>query len=222
MDKGLKKKILITATKLFFSLGYEKSSIRKIEKESGINYGSIMHALGYKENLVCEIVTYILDKQAKVIEEEIDSKTSDPVKKYITEKVLQLYMAECNEELREMYNVAYSMERSSNIIHITLTKKLEKVFKEKLPNYDTIDFYCLELSSAGIVRSYLARKCDMFFTMKVKVDKFIENFLKMYDYNDKEIKEIKEFVYLFDLKGLAKNTVSKMPAYIEKRISEEK
>ena len=48
-----------------------------------------------------------------------------------------------------MYNVSYSLPSTSHKIYEYITLKIEDVFKDFLLNYETKDFYELEIASAG-------------------------------------------------------------------------
>ena len=63
MATNVKNKVLHTAAKLFISQGYEKTSLRLLSKESGVNYGSITNAFESKENILCELVEFVLEGQ---------------------------------------------------------------------------------------------------------------------------------------------------------------
>ncbi|MBQ8292469.1 MAG: TetR/AcrR family transcriptional regulator [Bacilli bacterium] len=220
MSNDVKRKVLHAAVELFLTEGYEKTSIRVLEKASGINYGSIMHAFECKENIVGETLGYLFDKQFQTAQELVKGKTTDKVLMYIVETVLQLYMAESSEHMREMYNVSYTLPNTITVIHKAITDKLEDIFKEEFPNYDKKDFYFLELAASGIMRSYLSRPCDMFFTMEMKVEKFIETLLLIYRVSDERIKEAIDLVNSIDFKAVSQKTISEMKAYMDKRIDE--
>ena len=125
-----------------------------------------------------------------------------------------------NENVRKLYNVAYSLPNSSEIIYHMITEKLESIFKETLPEWQTKDFYEREIASAGVMRNYMSVPCDMYFTMDRKVKGFIESTLLLYRVSDEKIKEAIEFVSQFDFETLAKQVIDGMLATLEK--SEEK
>ena len=218
MSNNVKSIVLHTAAKMFLSVGYEKTSIRALEKETGVSYGSIMNAFGCKESILCELVAFVLEGQFEATSKLLKDKTDDKILFYATETVLQLYMAESSEHIREMYNVSYSMPETSKIIYKTITGKLEDIFKEHLPDLVTKDFYCLELATAGIMRNYLSRPCDMFFTMEMKVEKFLELTFTLYQVQQNKIKETIDFIRQFDFKKIAQNTIDNMLSYLESKV----
>ena len=220
MATNVKNKVLHTAAKLFISQGYEKTSIRVLEKESGINYGSIMNAFENKENILCELVAFVLEGQFETASKLLKNITDDKILFYGAETVLQLYMAESSEHMREMYNVSYSLPRTSEIIYQSITKKLQYIFGEHLSDYDTKDFYYVELATAGIMRNYMSRPCDMFFTIDLKVRNYLEKTLLLFKIPEQKIKEVIEFVSKFDFKKIAEDAINHMLEYLEYRINE--
>jgi hypothetical protein len=129
---------------------------------------------------------------------------------YMTETVLQLYMAESIEEMREIYNMAYTGSKSSSIIYEVITRKLEDLLNEYLPHYDAKDFYELEIASGGIMRSFIAVPCDRYFTMERKVNKYLDYILLLFKVPEQKVKELKEFVLQFDYPSIVAQVVEKI------------
>lgn len=217
MNESVKSKLLHAAAKLFLSIGYEKSTIVRIADEAKVNRGSVIYFFKTKENIVCELVAYVLNGQFKATTEFMKDKTDDKLLFYAAETTLQLYIAESSEHMREMYNVAYSLPNSSNIIYHTITEKLEDIFKEYQPTWETKDFYEREISSAGIMRNHMSVPCDIYFTMDRKIRSFLESTFLLYRVPDEKIKEAIEFVKQFDWKTIAQGVIDKMLAFLESK-----
>ena len=100
---------------------------------------------------------------------------------------------------------------------VNVTSKLEDTFKELLPNYETKDFYELEIASAGIMRGYIINPCNMYFTIERKIAKFLETSLKIYEVPHEKINEAISFVNQFDMKSLAKEVLDTLFEYISNR-----
>lgn len=220
MATNVKNKVLHTAAKLFISQGYEKTSLRLLSKESGVNYGSITNAFESKENILCELVEFVLEGQFETTSKLLKDITNDKILFYGAETVLQLHMAESSEHIREMYNVSYSLPKTSEIIYKSITKKFQYIFSDHLKDYDTKDFYYVELASAGIIRNYMSKPCDMFFTMDMKIENFLEKSLLLFRVSDEKIKEVIKFVKSFDFKSIADETINNMLGYLQYRIDE--
>ena len=144
--------------------------------------------------------------------------TDDKMFIYAFQAVLQLSIAESSEHLREMYVTSYSLHDSSKVTYETITSKLEDVFKEHLPHYQTKDFFELEIATAGIMRGYLTVPCNMYFTMKNKIMRYIETTFKLYDVDKSKIDKIIEFILKFDFKMMTDEIVKTMYNYFEQNI----
>lgn len=212
----VKAKVLNVSARMFLTEGYDQATIRKIAAAVKMNSGSITYVFGTKEAVVCELVKYVLEGQFSFTEKLLQGKTDDKILFYAAETTLQLFMAESNEHVRKLYNVAYSLPNSSEIIYHMITKKLETIFKETLPDWQTKDFYEREIASAGVMRNYMSVPCDMYFTMDRKVKGFIESTLLLYRVPDEKIKQAIEFVSQFDFSDLAKQIIDGMLAELEK------
>lgn len=216
-QSNVRSKILHAASRLFLSVGYSKASIVRIAQEADVSRGSVCFFFKDKESIVCELVSYVLEFQFEEIRRLLEGKTDDRILFYAAETTLQLHLAESSEHMREMYNVAYSMPQSSNVIFHTITEKLEQIFSQTLPDWETKNFYEREISSAGIMRNQMSVPCDIYYTMDRKVREFLESTLLLYRVPDEKINEAVAFVGGFDWKRIAKNVIDRMPSYLESK-----
>lgn len=213
-----RSRLLHAAAKLFLTIGYEKATVIRIADEAKANRGSVVNFFKAKENIVAELVAYVLNGQFEATTKLIKEKTDDKILFYAAETTLQLYMAESSEHMREMYNVAYSLPHSSNIIYHTITAKLEDIFKDYLPNWETKDFYEREIASAGVMRNHMSVPCNIYFTMDRKIKSFLEATFLLYRVSDEKIQEAIEFVKQFDWKAIAHSVIDNMLSYLESKI----
>lgn len=214
----IREKTLFAAAELFLEKGYTETTTRGIAQKADVDVSSMNRAFGCKENILCELVTYVLNGQFETMTEILKDVTDDPLLFYAAETTMQLYMAESSEENRNLYLAAYSMPRTMDIIQLQITDKLEQIFKAHLPHLNTKDFYELEIASGGIMRSFMARPCDMYFTMDRKVRRFIETTFRVYQVPDAKIQEAVEFVQKFDFQEIAGKTISQMLQYLKDSI----
>lgn len=212
-----RSKILHAAAKLFLSIGYEKATVVRIADTAGVNRGSVVYFFKNKENIVCALVSYVLEGQFSATKELLRGVTEDKILLYAAETTLQLYMAESSEHMREMYNVAYSLPNSANVIYHTITGKLEDIFKDTLPDWETKNFYEREIASAGIMRNHISVPADIYFTMERKIHSFLESTLLLYKVPDTKIREAIEFVSGFDWKAIASSVIENMLSYLESK-----
>ena len=218
MAGDVKSKVLHAAAEMFLAKGYQASTMREIAKAAGVNLGSLTFAFGNKEQILCELVAYVLEGQFSATKKMMEGKTEDKILFYAAETTLQLYMAESSEHMREMYNVSYSLPHSAQVIFHTITGKLQDIFGAHLPNLERKDFFELEIASAGIMRNFLSVPCDMYFTMERKVARFLETTFLVYRVPDEKIAEAIQFVSQFDFKTIAKGVLESMLSYLKSRV----
>lgn len=210
----LKRKIVSVVAKNFMQHGYTETTIKMITAECGISTGSFNNLYQTKEDVLCELVVSVLNQQFGAAEELVKSRADDLAVKedgglflYAAETTLQLYIVELNENLRDVYSAAYSLPKPSAIIQKIVTGKLEQVFRPYLPDYQTKDFFKLEIATGGIMRGFMTIPCDMWFTMDQKVQSFLECTFKLYDIPQQKIQAAIAFVKGFDFNALARRTV---------------
>lgn len=213
-----KSMILHSAAKLFLQKGYKNTSMNELANVAEVSYGELFRIMKDKENIMCDLVAYVLEGQFESTSKLLDGKTDDKLLFYACETVLQLHMAESSEHIRELYTVAYSLPKSSQIIYNTITHKLEDIFKDHLPHLETKDFFELEIASAGIMRNFITVPCTMYFTMDRKVRRFLETTFLVYRVSDEKIDEAVKFVSQFDFKKIADDVIKSLLSYLEARI----
>ena len=84
---------------------------------------------------------------------------------YAVETAVQLHIAELTEPLRELYVTAYTLPSISAYLYRSTAKRLEGIFGDDLPDAEAKDFYEMEIASTGMMRSFVAVPCDMYFTV---------------------------------------------------------
>ena len=217
-EKGKTRTLVLhSATKLFIEKGYTNTRIKDIADDSGVGYNEIFRMFVDKDNLLSHLVNLVIEHQFEKSIEYLKEQSEDKLLLYIFECVLQLYICEINDNIREMYAVSYSMPSTSHKIYDYITEKLENVFHKYLPEYETKDFYELEIASAGIMRGYIINPCNMYFTIERKIAKFLETSLKIYEVPHEKINEAISFVNQFDMKSLAKEVLDTLFEYISNR-----
>ncbi len=214
----VKSKVLHAAARLFLEKGYVNSKMREISALAEVNYGSMMFIFRSKEEILSELVGFVLEGQFEATAKLLQDKTDDKILFYAAETTLQLHLAESSEHMRELYSLSYSQHASSNIIYEKITHKIAEIFKEQYPNFTQGEFYEKELASAGIMRNYMTRPCGIYFTMDRKVKSFLENTFLIYEIPRKKIDEAIRFVEQFDWIAIANGVIENMLTYLESKI----
>lgn len=76
---------------------------------------------------------------------------------------------------------AYTLPSTSAYLYRSTAKRLEGIFGDYLPDAEAKDFYEIEIASTGMMRSFVAVPCDMYFTVERKIARFLECALKLYN-----------------------------------------
>ena len=176
----------------------------------------MVHDFGAKENILCELVKYVLNGQFSAAKNLLAGVTEDGVLYYAAETALQLHMAECSDAVRSLYRSAYSLPLPSELIQRNISEKLTSVvFRKYLPDASPADFYRLEIASGSVIWGYMTIPCDESFTIDQKVAYFLDTALRIYRVPDEKIEEAKAFVKQFNYPVIAQQTIDDMLAFLQ-------
>ena len=122
---------------------------------------------------------------------------------YAVETAIQLHIAELTEPLRKLYVTAYTLPSTSAYLYRSTAKRLEGIFGDYLPDAEAKDFYEMEIASTGMMRSFMAVPCDVYFTVERKIARFLECALKLYNVPVERRREVTATVLQLDLHAMA-------------------
>lgn len=216
--EDVKERTLYVAAESFLENGYTNTTLRGLAQKTGLDLNLINRAFECKENILCALVTYVLEEQFRTAYRTLEGITDDPILFYAAETSMQLYMAESRESVRELYLMAYSMPKTMEIIQQMITEKLERIFHAHLPTLTTKDFYELEIASGSVMRGFMSRPCDMYFTMERKVRRFLEAVLRIYQVPETKVQEAIAFVQQFDFQKVATDVIDHMLAQLKSKM----
>lgn len=202
--------VLHSAAKLFLEKGVSDTSVREIAQLAGISKSMLMYTFASKEDILLHLVDYVLDGQFTAAERLVQGTTEDAVLLYAAETTLQLYLAESSESIRNLYATAYTLPKTSEHISQAVAQKLPGIFGAYLPDLEPKDFYELEIATGGIIRSYMAVPCTLYFTIERKVARFLQAALRVYRLPEEKINEAISFVAQFDYPTIARQTVAQL------------
>lgn len=209
-----RRKILSVCVRLFLEQGYKDTTVSQIVKEAGITRGSYQNQFPTKDSILLELVQSMFGGQFQMAR-SIAGEELSPVYAYAVETALQLTLTELNENLREIYITAYTLPDTAEYIYLQTTAELKQIFGGYFPDYSESDFYELEIGSSGLMRNYMARKCDIHFPFERKLQRFLEASLRIYRVPEEEQKEIIAFVKGLDMETIASETIRKLFTMLE-------
>ncbi len=205
--KELYRKILTAATAIFMQKGFERATLVDIAKLSGVSKRVIIYEMKSKEGILGQLVTKFLEGVTAASDAVSKKLTDDPVLILIANEVLEVYMAEMNEDMRNLYLSGYSMPKTSEEVLKRRTNMMYESFGEIFTNSELKDFYETEIASMGIMRAYMTVPCDMYFTIEAKAKRLVTMLLRIYKAEDEKINEALEFIGKIDFEAVAKKAV---------------
>lgn len=202
----MRAKALRQAVELFLVQGYNETTLDQIAAGLDRTKAALLRAYPDKESILLALVVHMFGSQFENVRKILGGK-ADPLLVYGVETALQLHICELSESLRDVYVSAYTLPRTSEYIYQHTAKELTQIFAEYLPDAAESDFYELEIASGSIMRGYMTRKCDMYFTMERKLRVFLSASLKIYDVPSNRREEVIAGVLSMDIREMARRIV---------------
>ena len=201
-----KRKILTVCVRLFLEQGYKSTSVSQIVDEAGVARGSYLNLFPTKDKILLDLTETMFGGQFGVARSIADTKLP-PVYAYAVETAIQLTLTELNENLREIYIEAYSLPDTSEYIYLHTTAELKQIFSANFPDYSDSDFYEMEIGTAGLMRNYMARKCDIHFPLERNLSRFLTAAMRVYRVPEDELEQTVRFVERLDIRSIAERVM---------------
>ena len=112
-----------------------------------------------------------------------------------------------NENLRDVYLEAYTYPETMEIICRRTAMELQAAFSAYLPEYTESDFYETDLGTGGMMRGFMARRCDQYFTLEKKIRRFLEMSLRVFRVPEGEADQIQAYAAALDVRSAAKQVM---------------
>lgn len=207
--KGSRRRILSVCVKLFIEQGFKRTTNAEILELADVTSSTFYNIFKTKDGVLFELTEFMFENQFSIAE-NLANQNASPVMIYAVETALQMTLTELNENLREIYVEAYSQPHIAEYIYQNTTNELYKIFGSYLPEYSISDFYELEIGSAGIMRGYMSRPCDKYFTLEKKLNRFLRMSLSAYNVPAEEQNQAVDFVLSLDIVSTANVVMKKL------------
>ncbi len=197
-----KNRIIAACVRLFIEQGYYNTTLSQIVKEAGVSFSSFQNFFKTKDGVLLVLTETMFDSQFAAAR-GIENSNVNPVYIYAAETAIQITLTELNENLRQIYVEAYSNPEAAEYICVRTAKELEVIFEKYNPTFTASDFYEVDIGATGVMRNYMARKCDQYFTLEKKLRRFLTMSLRAYNVPDDEIEGAINFVLALDIKAIS-------------------
>ena len=209
-----KKRILTVCVKLFLEQGYKKTTVAEIVHKAAVSNSIFQNIFRAKDGVLPELAELMLSNQFSMAR-DVTGKQLPPAYVYAAETAIQMTLTELNENLREIYIEAYPQKEASDYIFRDSAKELQQIFGGNFPDYSDSDFYEMEIGTAGLMRSYMARKCDIHFPLERKLSRFLTAAMRVYLVPEEEQARVLAFIQSLDIKAIATKVMYKLFAMLE-------
>ena len=157
--------IIRATTRLFLQNGYTKTSLKMIEKESGVKVGNITYYFHSKEDLLKVLIEELMDYHTIMLE-ELYNRENDALFAYAMEITAQIALCENNSSAWDLYSSAYNLPHTYEHIKIWATEKNYNLLHSRLPHWTEHDFKAMEEVASGIELAALKSVCDRNFSLE--------------------------------------------------------
>lgn len=214
-----KERILSVCVRLFLEQGYHRTTVGQILKEAGVSASTFQHIFRSKDGVLSELVSFMFNSQFAAAKSFDDVQITSPVFIYAVETAIQLTLTEINDNIRDMYIEAYTSPETSKYIHEHTAVELKTIFGNLFPGYTDNDFYELEVGSAGMMRGYMVKKCDIHFPLEKKLECFLSLSLRAYRVSEDEINAVVERIKKLDVRAIAQGILDRLFEALEMRFN---
>ncbi len=197
-----RKRILSACVKLFIENGYTNTTMSEIISEANVSNSTFQNLFHSKSGVLMDLIEFMFTNQFKAANQLAGSGIK-PVYIYAVETSIQMTLTELNENLREIYLEAYTFPQSAEYIYQKTSSELYRIFGSYLPEYRESDFYELEIGTAGIMRNYMAKPCDKYFTLEKKLERFLTMSLSAFSVPKEEQKEVLDYMLSINIRSTA-------------------
>lgn len=218
--KGIarRNKMLLAAIQLFLEQGYEKTTTAQISRAAGMSPTSFFAAFENKEALLLKLTQIMFENQFEKARSFAEN--HEPLMVYCLETALQINITELSESLREIYVMAYTLSSTSEYIYRSTAIQIKNIFAAYMPDAEDKDFYEMDIASGSITRGFMAKPCDMYFTLDRKLRRYLDCCLKLYNVPTEKRNSLIEAVLAVDLNSVAAKLIEEIVAKAETGLEE--
>ena len=212
--KEPKKRILSVCVQMFIEKGYKQTTMLDILKESDVSAGTFQNIFHTKDGVLLELIEFMFNNQFSMARNFLSESTSIEIL-YAIETAIQLTIVELNENLREIYLEAYTQPKLIEYINQKTSSELAKIFSKYNLNWTESDFYEVEIATSGIMRSFMAKKCDIYFTLNKKINLFLKIAFDVYHVSEAKQIEAIEYISKIDMIETSNKIMKKLFSMLE-------
>lgn len=195
-------KVIRSATKLFLTQGFSKTTHRQIADASGIGLGTITYHYKVKEDLLRVLFEELMDFHLDLIDAS-QEKSNDALFSYALEIAVQIALCETDDKAYDLYYAAYSHPATFDYIKDWAAKKNYHLLRDRLPDWSEEDFRTVENITSGIELAAFTAPKNRYFSLQDKISLFLDSMMKIYNIPESDRKQTISRVLSLDCEKLA-------------------
>ncbi len=156
-SNNIKNKIIEVSRRLFVGQGYQKTTIRQIIEEAGINTGTLYHFFRDKEDIFLR-GSEQTDIELVALVESLTKNEKDYVLKYAVYMALEFKMVEKSDKIAELYLESYSSWRMTQMVIPRDMVRNKLYFHEYNKDFTKQDYYLISMALRGMRLMYIAQR----------------------------------------------------------------
>lgn len=204
-----KKRILSTCVRLFIEKGYSATKMTDILNTAQVSNSTFQNLFHTKDGILTNLVEFMFSNQFSTARNIAQGEIS-PCFVYAIETSIQMALAEINENLREIYVGVYTKPETAEYIYRKTSAELYKIFGRYMPECSESDFYEYEIGTAGIMRNYMSVPCNVYFTLKKKVQRFLSMTLTLFNVPKSEQDTVIGYILKTDIRKTAGEVMQRL------------
>ena len=181
-------KVIRSATKLFLTQGFSKTTHRQIADASGIGLGTITYHYKVKEDLLRVLFEELMDFHLDLIDAS-QEKSNDALFSYALEIAVQIALCETDDKAYDLYYAAYSHPATFDYIKDWAAKKNYHLLRDRLPDWSEEDFRTVENITGGIELAAFTAPKNRYFSLQDKISLFLDSMMKIYNIPESDRKQ---------------------------------
>ncbi len=187
-----------------------------IIRDADVSVSTFQNIFRSKDGVLLDLAESMFENQF-TFARRIAGENASPALLYAVETSVQLALSELNENIREVYVETYSHPQTVEYICQKTSSTLYELLGSYQPECGPSDFYEMDIGSAGIMRGYMARPCDKYFTLDHKLNNFVKMSLRAYRVPEDEIKSILATIQKIDMIQVAEKVMEELFAMLSMR-----
>lgn len=202
-----------TASRLFLTQGYSKTTIRMIASELGISPGHLMFYYPTKDHLLCELVDMLCNFQWRLIERAVE----DGASKLMSVCFEMTTMASACEEsdiAKDFYLHAYTSPITLEIIRKNDAKRAVTVFGDFCPDWGEVRYKEAETLISGIEYATLMTT-ESSASLDVRISGALNAIMLIYNVPEELRREEIKKALTIDYRSMGKYVLKEFIKYVE-------